>query len=95
MIFAKKLILSSVFAIGAFGLIACGSDSKPSTEPDPNQPGGKIEIPTQKDANITVTEFTSRISGDDVRFKGQFGLGACSGSSSAPASSFRREIARR
>lgn len=74
MIFAKKLILSSVFAIGAFGLIACGSDSKSSTEPDSNQPGGKIEIPTQKDANITVTEFTSRISGDDVRFKGQFGL---------------------
>ena len=75
MIFAKKLILSSVFAIGAFGLIACGSDSKSSTEADPNQPGEKIVVPTQKDANITIiTELTSRIAGDEVRFRGQFGL---------------------
>ena len=74
MIFAKKLILSSVFAIGAFGLIACGSDSKSSTEPGPDVPGEKMEIPTQKDANITVTDFSSRIAGDEIRFKGQFGL---------------------
>lgn len=74
MIFAKKLILSSVFAIGAFGLIACGSDSKSSTEPDPNQPGDKIVVPDKKDPNITVTEFSSRIAGDEIRFKGQFGL---------------------
>ena len=73
MIFAKKLILSSVFAIGAFGLIACGSDSKSSTEPDPNQQG-KIVVPDKKDPNITVTEFSSRIAGDEIRFKGQFGL---------------------
>lgn len=75
MIFAKKLILSSVFAIGAFGLIACGSDSKSSTEANQGtNPGEKMEIPTQKDANITVSELSSRIAGDDVRFKGQFGL---------------------
>ena len=74
MIFSKKLILSSVFAIGAFGLIACGSDSKSSTEPDPNQPGDKIVVPDKKDPNITVTEFSSRIAGDEIRFKGQFGL---------------------
>ncbi len=73
MIFAKKLILSSVFAIGAFGLIACGSDSKSSTEPDPNQQG-KIVVPDKKDPNITVTEFSSRIAGDEIRFKGQFGI---------------------
>ena len=74
MIFAKKLILSSVFAIGAFGLIACGSDSKSSTEPDPNQPGGKIEIPTQKDLNIKVSDLSSRVAGDEIRFKGQFNI---------------------
>ena len=75
MIFAKKLILSSVVAIGAFGLIACGSDSKSSTEANQGtNPGEKMEIPTQKDANITVSELSSRIAGDDVRFKGQFGL---------------------
>ena len=75
MIFAKKLILSSVFAIGAFGLIACGDDSKSSTEPGgPANPGDVIQVPTQKDANITVSELSSRIAGDDVRFKGQFGL---------------------
>jgi len=74
MIFAKKLILSSVFAIGAFGLIACGSDSKSSTEPDPNQPGGKIEIPVQKDLNIKVSDLSSRVAGDEIRFKGQFNI---------------------
>ena len=75
MIFAKKLILSSVFAIGALGLIACGDDSKSSTEANQGtNPGEKMEIPTQKDANITVSELSSRIAGDDVRFKGQFGL---------------------
>ena len=73
--FAKKLFLSSVFAVGAFGLVACGSDSKSSTEPGPDEPGGKIEIPTQKDANITVSsDIGSRISGDDVRFAGRFGF---------------------
>jgi hypothetical protein len=74
MIFAKKLILSSVFAIGAFGLIACGSDSKSSTEAGPDQQGDKIVVPDKKDPNITVTEFSSRIAGDEIRFKGQFGL---------------------
>lgn len=74
MIFAKKLILSSVFAIGAFGLIACGSDSKSSTEAGPDQQGDKIVVPDKKDPNITVTEFSSRVAGDEIRFKGQFGL---------------------
>ena len=74
MIFAKKLILSSVFAIGTFGLIACGSDSKSSTEAGPDQQGDKIVVPDKKDPNITVTEFSSRIAGDEIRFKGQFGL---------------------
>ena len=74
MIFSKKLILSSVFAIGAFGLIACGSDSKSSTEAGPDQQGDKIVVPDKKDPNITVTEFSSRIAGDEIRFKGQFGL---------------------
>ena len=74
MIFAKKLILSSVFAIGAFGLTACGSDSKSSTEAGPDQQGDKIVVPDKKDPNITVTEFSSRIAGDEIRFKGQFGL---------------------
>jgi hypothetical protein len=80
MIFSKKLILSSVFAIGAFGLIACG-DSK-SSEPDPNKPGDPVEVPTQQDANITLSSelvgdgllANSRLSGDDMRFKGRFGL---------------------
>ena len=80
MIFSKKLILSSVFAIGAFGLIACG-DSK-SSEPDPNKPGDPVEVPTQQDANITLSSelvgdgllTNSRLSGDDMRFKGRFGL---------------------
>ena len=74
MIFAKKLLLSSVFAVGAFGLIACGSDSKSSTEAGPDQQGDKIVVPDKKDPNITVTEFSSRIAGDEIRFKGQFGL---------------------
>lgn len=80
MIFSKKLILSSVFAIGAFGLIACG-DSK-SSEPDPNDPGAPVDVPTQQDANITLSNeligdgllTNSRLSGDDMRFKGRFGL---------------------
>jgi len=73
--FAKKLFLSSVFAVGAFGLVACGSDDKSSTEPGPGNNGPKIEIPVQKDANITVSpDIASRISGDDVRFTGRFGL---------------------
>ena len=74
MIFAKKLILSSVFAISAFGLIACGDDSKSSSPSDPNDPNNPIVVPTQKDPNIKVSELTSRISGDDVRFRGQFSL---------------------
>ena len=73
--FAKKLFLSSVFAVGAFGLVACGSDDKSSTEPDQGGNGSKIEIPIQKDANITVSpDIGSRISGDDVRFTGRFGF---------------------
>ena len=75
MIFAKKLLLSSVFAVGAFGLIACGSDSKSSNPSDPNNPDSPIVIPTQKDANITISnDFSSRLSGDDMVFKGRFGL---------------------
>ena len=76
MIFAKKLFLSSVFAVGAFGLIACGSDSKSSSEPDPNNPDNPIVVPTQQDANITVSsDLSSRLSGEDnMRFKGRFGL---------------------
>jgi len=78
--FAKKLFLSSVFAVGTFGLVACG-DSK-SSEPDPNDPGSPVEVPTQQDANITLSSelvgegllTNSRLSGDDMRFKGRFGL---------------------
>ena len=31
-------------------------------------------IPSQRDPNITATEFSSRLAGDEMRFKGQFGL---------------------
>ena len=33
-----------------------------------------IVIPSQRDPNITATEFSSRLAGDEMRFKGQFGL---------------------
>ena len=74
--------MGSVFAVSAFGLIACGSDSKSSSEPDPNEPGAPVEVPTQQDANITLSSelkgegllTNSRLSGDDMRFKGRFGL---------------------
>ena len=80
--FAKKLFLSSVFAVGAFGLIACGSDSKSSTEPGQEKPGETVVVPTQQDANITLsTELVgaglatnARESADIMRFKGRFGL---------------------
>ena len=76
MTFAKKLFMGSVFAISTFGLIACGSDSSSSSEPDPNEPGAPVEIPTQQDANITLSSelvgegllTNSRLSGDDMRF---------------------------
>ena len=79
--FAKKLFLSSVFAVGAFGLVACGDD-KGSTAPDPNDPGTPVVVPTQQDANITLSSelvgdgllTNSRLSGDNMRFKGRFGL---------------------
>ena len=82
MTFAKKLFMGSVFAISTFGLIACGSDSSSSSEPDPNEPGAPVEIPTQQDANITLSSelvgegllTNSRLSGDEMRFKGRFGL---------------------
>ena len=82
MTFAKKLFMGSVFAISTFGLIACGSDSSSSSEPDPNEPGAPVEVPTQQDANITLSSelkgegllTNSRLSGDDMRFKGRFGL---------------------
>ena len=74
--------MGSVFAISTFGLIACGSDSSSSSEPDPNEPGAPVEIPTQQDANITLSSelvgegllTNSRLSGDEMRFKGRFGL---------------------
>lgn len=79
--FAKKLFLSSVFAVGAFGLIACGSDSG-SSAPNPDDPGAPVVVPTQQDANITLSNelkaeglaTNSRLSGDEMRFKGRFGL---------------------
>ena len=82
MTFAKKLFMGSVFAVSAFGLIACGSDSKSSSEPDPNEPGAPVVVPTQQDANITLSSelvgegllTNSRLSSDDMRFKGRFGL---------------------
>ena len=79
----KKLFMGSVFAIGAFGLIACGSDSKSSTEPGQEKPGDQVEIPTQQDANIVLSSDlvgaglaeNHREDGAGImRFKGRFSL---------------------
>lgn len=71
MIFAKKLFLSSVFAVGAFGLIACGSDSSTNAS---NKDNGKIVIPDNNAPNISANGLVSRVSGDTLRFKGIYGL---------------------
>jgi hypothetical protein len=78
----KKLFVGSVFALGAFGLIACGSDSKSSTEPGQEKPGDPVVIPTQQDANITLSSelvgegllTNASESADIMRFHGRFGL---------------------
>jgi hypothetical protein len=78
----KKLFLGSVFVMSAFGLIACGSDSKSSTEPGPNNPGDPVVVPDRQDANITLSSelvgaglaTNARETGGTMRFKGRFGL---------------------
>jgi hypothetical protein len=72
--FAKKLFLGSVVAMSSFGLIACGDSSSSSGTEDQDQPEN-IVVPTQKDANITVSpDIGSSEAGNNMRFKGRFGL---------------------
>ena len=49
-------------------------DTEKSSSSKGSDPYSPMVIPTQPNANITVSELSSRIAGDDVRFKGQFGL---------------------
>lgn len=73
--FAKKLFLGSFVAMSTFGLIACGGDSSSSSAADDQDQPENIVVPTQKDANITVSDdISSTEAGNFVRFKGRFGL---------------------
>ena len=70
--FAKKLLLGSVIAMGAFGLVACGSDSSSSASDNNNS---KVDIdPSNNAANITFEDAGSRVAGDTLRFTGRYKL---------------------
>lgn len=69
--FAKKLFLGSVIAMGAFGLVACGSDSSSSASDN----NSKVDIdPSNNAANITFEDAGSRVAGDTLRFTGRYKL---------------------
>lgn len=71
--FAKTLFASSLFAIGAFGLIACGDDSS-SGSAGGDENGEPVEVPTQQDATIDVSGVSARQSGTNMKFYGTFTL---------------------
>ena len=50
------------------------SSSSKKEEKSSSSDVGDVVVPIQKDIYITASELSSRISGDDVRFKGLFGL---------------------
>ncbi|PWJ63739.1 MULTISPECIES: hypothetical protein [unclassified Fibrobacter] len=69
--FAKTLLAGSVFAMGAFGLIACGDEG--STKPS-NGPGTSINIDTRQDGSITFTGLNVVNAGTQVKLTGSIGL---------------------
>ena len=70
--FAKALLAGSVFAMGAFGLVACGDDSSSSK---PSGPEDKpISVDSKQDASITFTGLTVSPAGTQVKLTGSIGL---------------------
>jgi len=68
--FAKKLFLGSVIAMGAFGLVACGSDSSSNTQQtvvDPTDP-----VNQRKDDIIALSNPDQMEGIDEIKFYGTF-----------------------
>lgn len=70
--FAKTLLAGSVFAMGAFGLIACGDDSG-STKPSGNE-SKPISVDSRQDASIAFSGLAVVNAGTSVKLTGSISL---------------------